>query len=773
MTEYDKLPEIPSAEHSGVTPPDHPERIGSYRILQVLGEGGMGIVYEAEQVEPVRRRVALKILKPGMDTKQILARFEAERQALAVMEHPNIAKVLDAGATEGGRPYFAMELVHGVKLTNYCDQHRLPIRRRLELFIDVCHAIQHAHQKGVIHRDLKPSNVLVTERDNNPIAMVIDFGIAKAISQRLTERTLVTQQGQAMGTPAYMSPEQAEMSGLDVDTRTDVYSLGVMLYELLVGRLPLDPDEVGINAFFARLVMREMDHKRPSAEFSTPSENAQDIARQRRADPATLRRELQGDLDWIVMKAVETDRNRRYETVNGLAMDIQRHLNDEAVLARPPSTRYWLAKFVRRNRTAVGAGALIAASLVVGAGAATVGMVRATRAEAATAREAEAARQVSDFLIGLFEVSDPSEARGNTVTAREILDEGAERITTELADQPVLQARLLATMGTVYREMGLLDRARPLLERALTLREDELGPTHAEVASSLNELAQLYLIQDKSTDAEPLARQALSINERALGQDHPTVALNTGVLAAIYMSQGKFADAEPLFQRAVAIHERGVNPDQVALAKAVSNLGSLYYNQQRFDDAERLWVRALEIRERVREPDHPDLAANLNNLGALYWTKGRYGDAESVYQRAREIFEKTLDPEHPRMAAILNNLGETYLALERYDEAEPLLTRALTVKEKIYDPSHTSIATTVHALANLHRHQRRYGLAEREYQRALRIRERAMGPTATKVAETLEDYGRMLRDAGRASDAEPVEARAAAIRSARDQSGGN
>ena len=764
MTEDRTLPDPPLADQSGDPLRDQPERIGPYRVLQVLGEGGMGIVYEAEQTAPVRRRVALKILKLGMDTKQVLARFEAERQALAVMQHPNIAKVLDAGATENGRPYFAMELVHGVKLTDYCDQNRLPVRQRLELFIPVCQAIQHAHQKGVIHRDLKPSNVLVTERNGEPVPTVIDFGIAKAISQRLTERTLVTEYGQAIGTPAYMSPEQAEMSGMDVDTRTDVYSLGVVLYELLVGRLPLDPEQIGVNAFIARLVMREMEHRTPSDEFSNPGDEVRSIAKERRADPTTLRRELQRDLDWIVMKAMETDRNRRYDTVNGLAMDIRRHLNDEPVFARPPSARYRLVKFVRRNRTAVAASIVVAGSLVAGATAATVGMVRATRAEAATALEAEAASQVSDFLVGLFEVSDPAEGRGNTVTAREILDEGAEQITEELADQPVLQARLLATMGTVYRRMGLLDRAHPLLEQALALREKELGPNHTDVAASVVDLARFYTARGNFAKAETLAVRALAINERALDPGHPTVAATVSTLGGIYFNQGKYDEAEPLWQRAAAIYERIHGAEHALVAGQISNLGGLRMRQGRLEDAAPLLERALEIRERVLEQDHPDLAASLLNLGVLYWFLGRYAEAEPLYVRTLDIFERTLGPEHPKTASALNNLGETYWALERYADAEPLFLQALAIKEKILDPDHPDIASTLNGLANLHRDQRRYADAEAEYRRALRIRERALGPNAARVAGTLEDYGRMLRAAGRAAEAEPVEARAAAIR---------
>ena len=372
---------------------EHPEQIGPYHITQVIGEGGMGVVYMAEQKEPVRRTVAVKMMKVGMDTKEIIGRFEAERQALAVMDHANIAKVLDAGATDAGRPFFVMEYVRGIPLDEYCDGRKLSTQDRLKLFVPVCRAVQHAHQKGVIHRDLKPTNVLVSDQDGAPIPRIIDFGIAKATGQRLTETTLVTSLGQAMGTPGYMSPEQAEMSGLDVDTRTDIYSLGVMLYELLIGRLPLDPAEVGLQAFIAQLVMRDTNPRTPSECLSSLGPDQDTIAEFRRTDPGSLKRALKGDLDWIVMKAIDPDRTRRYETANGLAHELERVLAGEPVLARPPSARYRFTKFVQRNKASVIAAGIVGVALVVATIATSIGMVRATRAEQQAAQDAEAATQ--------------------------------------------------------------------------------------------------------------------------------------------------------------------------------------------------------------------------------------------------------------------------------------------------------------------------------------------------------------------------------------------
>jgi non-specific serine/threonine protein kinase/serine/threonine-protein kinase len=738
----------------------HPERVGPYRVLQVLGEGGMGVVYEAEQTEPVKRRVALKLMKVGMDTKDVVARFEAERQALAVMEHPNIAQVFDAGVSETGRPYFVMEAVRGVPLTDYCDRHRLSTRDRLELFVPVCDAVQHAHQKGVIHRDLKPSNVIVSEQGGGRVPKIIDFGIAKATGQRLTEKTLVTEYGQAIGTPAYMSPEQAEMTGLDVDTRTDIYSLGVVLYEMLVGRLPVDPTEVGVPAFIARLVARQTQPQTPSARVSSLGNARDTVAESRQTDPGSLRKELKGDLDWIVMKAMESDRNRRYQTANALAFEIKRHLNEEPVLACPPSVRYRFSKFVRRHKAAVTASALVGVALVIGAALATIGMVRATRAERTAASEAEAARQVSDFLVGLFEVSDPGEARGNSITAREILDRGATDISADLAGQPVVQARLMATMGNVYRALGLYDEAAPLLEQSLAVRERELGPDDPDVAESLHFLGMVYGEQGRFSEAEPLLQRSLDIRERTLGPNDIAVANSVGTLGGDYAEQGRYEEAEVLLRRALEITKEQLGPEHPEVALALNNLGALYWFQRELADAEPLFERSLAIREKVLGSNHPELGEGLHNLGSLYYMQGKYDEAVVAYDSARKIFEQSLGAEHPNTAMIINNIAETYWVQGKYNEAEAYFKASLAIKDKLFEPSHRSFAVSLHGLANVYRDQARYGEAEPLYQRALTIRETALEAGDPSVVETLTDFAAMLVSAGRVAEAERMAARA-------------
>ncbi len=430
------------------------DKIGHYKLLEKVGEGGCGVVYVAEQTEPVRRRVALKVIKLGMDTRQVIARFEAERQALAMMDHPNIAKVLDAGTTETGRPYFVMELVRGIRITDYCDQNQLTTKERLELFLKVCQAIQHAHQKGIIHRDVKPSNILVTLHDGVPVPKVIDFGIAKATEGRLTEVTVYTQLHQFIGTPAYMSPEQAEMSGLDIDTRSDIYSLGVLLYELLAGRTPFDANDLmsqGIDAM--RKTIREKEPLRPSTRLATlKGEELTTAAKRRSADASRLLRQLKGDLDWIVMKCLEKDRTRRYETANGLAFDLKRHLSNEPVLARPPGGAYRARKFVRRNKVVVTASVIVAGVLVLGILASTWQAIRATRAERTQTHLREAA-QASEQRARTAEV-------GQTHLREQAqAEELAARQRAYASDMNVAQQALAGS--NLGRAQDLLNRQRP------------------------------------------------------------------------------------------------------------------------------------------------------------------------------------------------------------------------------------------------------------------------------------------------------------------------
>jgi eukaryotic-like serine/threonine-protein kinase len=743
--------------------PDPPE-IGPYKVIDVLGEGGMGVVYLAEQAAPVRRRVALKLLKPGMDSRQVVARFESERQALAVMDHPNIARVLDSGVTDDGRPYFVMELVHGTPITDYADTHRLSTTDRIHLFIDVCHAVLHAHHKGVIHRDLKPSNVLVTVQESGPQVKVIDFGIAKAVGIGLTDKTLVTRAGQMLGTPEYMSPEQAEMSGLDVDTRTDIYSLGVMLYELIVGVLPFD---LGSKPDYAiSHTIREQEIPRPSTRLTSLGNTLPTVARYRSTTPESLRKELRGDLDWIILKAMDKDRTRRYDTPKGLANDLRRHLAHEPIEARPPSTRDRMVKFVRRNRTPVTAAAVAIAAILVGAAAAVLGFVEAREAQYRAEQEAATAQQVTDFLVELFRVSDPGEALGNRITAREVLDRGVGTIRGDLGDQPVVRARLMRTMGVVYGNLGLIAEAASLLEDAVAVLDATPRADDEEVALTLDRLGGVYRQLGRFDAAENVLRRALHLEERAGRVESRRLASILGNLGAVALSTGRYEDAEPLLLEALDLQERFVGRAHADVGRTLSNLGVMYLHQRRTDEAEPHLARAAAILERDLGPSHPSLAGVLLNLGTVHQLHRRYDEAETAYLRAHQIFETTLDPDHPWMARVINNLGEVDWARGRYEEAEEYLSRALAIKEATGGRDHPDIATTVKMLGNVYRDVGRYAEAEPMYQRALRIREAAVGTVDALMAETLTEYARLLRLLDRVEEAEAMERRAAETQAA-------
>jgi non-specific serine/threonine protein kinase/serine/threonine-protein kinase len=729
----------------------------------MVGEGGMGVVYEAEQETPVRRRVALKLIKPGMDTKQVVARFESERQALALMSHPSIASIFDGGATEEGRPYFAMELVHGDPLTAYCDKHRLTVRDRLELFLQVCEGVRHAHQKGVIHRDIKPSNILVTIRDDTPVPKIIDFGVAKATSQRLTDKTLYTQLGQWMGTPVYMSPEQAEMTGVDVDTRTDVYSLGVVLYELLAGALPFDPTELKRAGFEGlRRILRETEPPKPSARVQTLAKTPTDPAKTRRLELPALERELRGDLDWITMKALEKDRTRRYGSPSEFAEDIRRHLRHEPVVASPPSTAYRARKFVRRHRVGVAVGSLILGLLIAFAAAMTVQSVRIARerdrAETATKRaeqETEAAQEVSDFLVELFEVSDPSEARGNTVTAREILDEGAARIENKLEGQPRIQGRLANVMGKVYQSLGLYEPAQRLLEKALSVRRHGLGDEHPDVAESLIDLAWLENGRGRFDRAEELARQALAMQRRILGDEDPAVADSLSVLGGVTLNKRDYVAAEALFREGIAIRRRlGLEDEDTA--NLLNNMAIAVSRQGRFEEGVSLNREALAIRRETLGPGHPSVAQSLNNLGMLYWRSKDLESAEPLLREALELNRTVYGEDHPATAGGLHNVGLVLRDRGSYEEAESLHRRAVEIVRARHGDDGVGTAAYVEALAVTVGRAGRLGEEEALIRDALAVRRRSSPPGSVRILRAELLLGDCLSRGGRFAEAESL-----------------
>ena len=761
------LPEVAASEKAG-------DRIGRYKLVVQIGEGGMGTVWLAEQEEPIHRKVALKVVKLGMDTKQIVARFEAERQALALMEHPNIAQVLDAGATDTGRPYFVMELVRGIRITDYCDQKRLSMIERLNLFIKVCQAVQHAHQKGIIHRDLKPSNILVTESNGAAAPKVIDFGIAKAVNEQpLTDKTLVTALGQFIGTPAYMSPEQVELNSRDIDTRSDIYSRGVLLYELLTGKTPFEAKDLlaaGLDAM--RRVILEREPMKPSTRLKAmPPVELTTTANRREADTPKLMRLIRGDLDWIVMKCLDKDRTRRYATADALAEDLGHHLNHEPVNAAAPDAWYRVSKFVRRNQTAFAVGALLALILAAAAGISTWQAVRATRAETlAEARQADAEASAK-YLLEVFQSPDPA-LSGMSIRVYDALAPAVIKLETELPGQPATRAKLRAAFARTYNSLGLTDdaialqekvrdyylaaaglnhpdtlnalselansydraghhaEALKLMEQVLPARRRVSGPEDPDTLWAMNCLAVHYDQAGRRPEAIKLWEEALPLRQKLSGTGHPETLLVMENLAAACDQAGRQPEALKLREAVVAACRKMIDPEQVAL---IRTLGAMDYQANGYEDlghmdeAYKLRVQARDLRRKLNRADRQNnldeiyTAQAMEKLAASYAEAGLRGAEIKLREEALQLWRVNLWPGAPNTLQAMESLAVAYEAAGRHDDALNLRVNTLDSSAAACDQAG--------------RHQDAYSLR----QQALTISRQGFGPEHPVTLEILNN----------------------------------
>jgi serine/threonine protein kinase/tetratricopeptide (TPR) repeat protein len=721
-------------------------RIGHYKLLEKIGEGGCGVVYMAEQEEPIRRRVAFKVIKLGMDTKQVIARFESERQALALMDHPNIAKVHDAGATDTGRPYFVMELVRGIKITEYCDQNNLSTEERLSLFVQVCHAIQHAHQKGIIHRDIKPSNILVTLHDGVPVPKVIDFGIAKATTgQRLTDKTLFTAFQQFIGTPAYMSPEQAEMSGLDIDTRSDIYALGVLLYELLTGQTPFEQKAlVAAGLDEMRRIIREQEPVRPSTRLSTLADPERTtVAKRRGADPPQLIHLLRGDLDWIVMKAIEKDRTRRYETANGVADDILRHLSNEPVAARPPNRLYRLQKLVRRNKLVFVAAALIAAVLVAATGVSVWQAVRATRAETLAKQRLAESEAISKFLTEVFQSPDP-ERDGRTITVAETLGAAAKKLETDLANQPARRASLQATLGETYWGLGLYGEAIAMQEKVRDYYLATFGPEHPDTLNAMEDLAGSYTHAGRHDEALKLREQVLPLSRKALGPEHTVTVRAMASLADSYRDAGRYEEALKLQEQVLALRRKVLGPEHHHTIFAMRDLSDFYYNAGRRDESLKLKEEEVALRRKVSGLENTYTLWDMGDLASLYDQAGRREEALKLREQVLALRRKVSGPEHPDTLWAMFALANSYDQAGRREEALKLREDLLVLRRKVFGPEHPDTLWAMHHLAHSYDEAGRWDEARKLREEALALRRKVFGPAHPDTLNALDDIAHTL-----------------------------
>ena len=736
--------------------------IGPYRLLQLLGEGGMGRVYLAEQKEGVERRVALKLLRFTVAGREARARFAAERHAMGRLDHPNIGHILEAGTTGEGQPFFAMELIEGPPITQYCRKNRLPLEERLRLFLHVCRGAHHAHLKLLLHRDLKPSNVLVTEIDGQPVPKIIDFGIAKGLDGALLGESLVTGD-RLIGTPAYMSPEALE--GGELDVRSDIFSLGVVLHELLTGVRPWATRELSPVGMLKKR-LEEQEASKPSTRVTDGDAKRSAVVE----EPDELARRLRGDLDWIVLRALSRDPAERYGSAAELADDLERFLRDEPISARPPTATYLVRKLVRRHRTAFIAALVALLAVLLGAFGTTVGLLRARQAEAVAQEETrravrarDAERDISQFLVRIFQATgfeEDVDRPPTERTARELLDHAAGRLAGELDDQPLTKARLEGTIGTVYRDLGLYETSRFHLAQALELFEDNPEAEALEIARAHRALAStLFEINETSTSTEHVGRGLELLADPQNNEERHMLAQLLELQGRLARRQGDFEASRSSIERSLEILRSLPEASDLALAGALNSLAITHFSQQEWPRAEELYRQSLDLLQQALPPGHPSRANGADNLGAAIASQGRLEEAIPLFEQALEERRRMLGDDHPSLANSLNNLGMVHSDSGRPERAEPYHRQALDLRRRAFGNEHPTTAWSLDNLARALDELGRIGEAREFQAEALAVREATLGPGHPTVPRSRIHLARLALTAG-----EPALARTLAER---------